>query len=86
MLAVPSWLGQAGGVSSRRWDSLSPRARHLIIGGAAVEGALKAAALSDLVRRREDQVHGAKGRWALALVLVNSGGALPIYYFARGRR
>jgi hypothetical protein len=31
-------------------------------------------------------VHGSKARWATAIVLINSFGAVPIGYFVRGRR
>ncbi len=70
----------------KRWDELSPRSRQLIITLATVEGALKIAALTDLARRPPDEVRGSKTKWVVAIVLVNSAGVLPIYYFARGRR
>lgn len=69
----------------KRWDELSPRTRQLIIIGAAAEGALKIAALVDLGRRPGGEIRGSKAKWVAAILLVNSGGALPIYYFARGR-
>jgi hypothetical protein len=52
----------------------------------AIEGSLKIAALIDLARRPASEIRGSKPRWAAALVLVNSVGAVPIAYFARGRR
>lgn len=70
----------------RRWEELSPRARKLIIAAAAVEGALKVAALVDVGRRPAGEIRGSKAKWVAAIVVVNSAGALPIYYFVRGRR
>ena len=70
----------------KRWDELSVRTRRLIIVAATIEGVLKIAALIDLARRRADEVRGSKAKWATAIVVVNSAGALPLYYFARGRR
>lgn len=69
-----------------RWSDLSPRSRRLVLLGGAVEGALKIAALVDLRRRPAEQVRGPKWAWATAIVVVNSLGAVPIAYFARGRR
>ncbi len=70
----------------RRWSDLSERTRRLIIAGAALEGVLKLLALVDLKRRPADQIRGSKARWASAVVLVNSVGAVPLAYFLRGRR
>jgi hypothetical protein len=70
----------------RRWEELSPRIRRLIIVGASVEGARKSAALMDLARRPANEIRGSKAKWAVAIVVVNSGGALPFYYFVRARR
>jgi Family of unknown function (DUF5652) len=72
--------------ASKKWDDLDQRTRRLILAGVVFEGALKVAALIDLVRRPAAEVRGSKGRWAAAIVLVNSAGVLPIVYFARGRR
>lgn len=52
----------------------------------AAEGLLKIAALVDLVRRPAEQVRGRKWVWAVAVVVVNSVGAVPLAYFLRGRR
>jgi hypothetical protein len=73
-------------VGRKRWNDLSPRTRQVIIAAASVEGALKTAALIDLARRPSAQVQGSKVAWAVAIILVNSGGAVPIAYFVRGRR
>jgi hypothetical protein len=70
----------------KRWEELSLRARRLIIIAATLEGVFKFAALIDLARRPVDEVRGSKAMWATAIVVVNSVGALPLYYFARGRR
>ena len=72
--------------SRKHWNELSFRTRRLIIAAATVEGLLKVAALVDLVRRPAEEVRGSKVRWATGIVVVNSGGALPIYYLVRGRR
>jgi hypothetical protein len=85
-LAIASGLGQPGQVAKKRWNELSPRTRRIIIVGAAFEGLLKIAALIDLVRRPAAQIRGTKPRWAAAIVLINSVGAVPIAYFTRGRR
>lgn len=75
------------GVSVRRkWSDLDPRVRHVIVVASAVEGALKIAALVDLARRSPDAVRGSKARWATAVTLLNSFGAVPIAYFVWGRR
>lgn len=70
----------------KRWRDLSPRARRLIVFGATFEGLLKAVALADLKRRPAGLVNGSKARWAVAILLVNSGGLVPVLYFLRGRR
>lgn len=71
-------------MARRRWDELDPRTRQLIVAVAAFEGTLKVAALIDLARRPAAQVRGSKLRWAIAVLLVNSGGVLPVVYFRRG--
>ncbi len=70
----------------RRWSELSNRSRRLIVLGAAVEGALKVAALVDLARRPAAEVRGPKWAWATALVLVGSVGGVPLAYLRFGRR
>jgi len=74
------------GKVSRRWGDLSERNRRLLIAAAAVEGALKAAALADLRRRPASEVRGPKGAWAAGVVAVNPFGVAPIAYFVFGRR
>jgi hypothetical protein len=58
----------------------------LIVAAGAIEGALKAAALIDLARRPSSEVRGPKAAWAVGVSLINSLGALPVAYFAWGRR
>jgi hypothetical protein len=69
-----------------KWDELSTRRRRLIIVGAALDGALKIAALVDLARRPAGEVRGSKLCWAAAITLINSVGAVPIAYLTYGRR
>lgn len=73
-------------MANKRWNELSPRTRRLIVIGGTFEGLLKIAALADLARRPASEVRGPKPRWAAAIVLVNSLGAVPIAYFVYGRR
>jgi hypothetical protein len=73
-------------VIKKRWRALSPGVRRIILTAAALDGLLKTAALTDLIRRPSAQIRGSKTRWAAAIVLLNSGGALPLIYFRRGRR
>jgi hypothetical protein len=77
---------QSGAVSRKRWKDISPRARRLIIAGGTLEGILKLAALIDLARTPTDRIRGSKVGWAVAIVLTNSAGAVPIAYLAKGRR
>jgi hypothetical protein len=70
----------------RRWRELSERSRRLIVIGAVAEGLLKVAALVDLKRRPASEVRGSKPAWVVAVILVNSLGAVPLSYFAFGRR
>lgn len=76
---------KTGGVT-KRWNELNPRVRQMILIGAAFEAGLKVAAMIDLVPRPGPEIRGSKAAWATALVLVNSGGAVPILYLLRGRR
>ena len=69
-----------------KWSDLSPRTRRLIVVASAVEGVLKIAALIDLVRRPASEVRGSKMKWGAAVTLINALGAVPLAYFAFGRR
>jgi hypothetical protein len=70
----------------KRFGELSPRTRKLIIAAGVAEAGLKAAALMDIRHRPASQVRGPKWLWVGALGLVGSFGALPLSYFAFGRR
>ena len=72
--------------TKRRWSDLSRRQRELLLLGAAFEATLKIAALRDLRHRPAAEIRGSKKLWAIALVLANSAGAVPIAYFRFGRR
>ena len=58
----------------------------MIVIASAIEGVLKILALTDLARRSSTEVRGSKARWAAAVALINSFGAVPIAYFVWGRR
>jgi hypothetical protein len=73
-------------MTNKRWDELSQRTRRLIVISGVFEGLMKVAALIDLARRPANEVRGSKKRWAAGILLINSVGAVPIAYFARGRR
>jgi hypothetical protein len=70
----------------QKWHNLSPRTRKLVVVGTLFEGVLKLVALMDLKRRPAAKVKGSKARWTLAVLLVNSVGAVPIAYLLYGRR
>ena len=69
----------------QHWSDFSPRTRRLLIVGAAAEGVLKLAALADMKRRPASEIRGSKWVWGPAMI-VNSAGAIPLAYFAFGRR
>ena len=71
---------------TKRWNDLDPRVRQAVLLAGAFEAGLKVAALIDLAQRPRLEIRGSKAAWASALVLVNSGGAVPIVYLLRGRR
>lgn len=73
-------------MAKKKWDELSPGTRRLIIAAGVFEGVLKIAALVDLARRPASELRGSKVRWALAVTLINSVGAVPGAYFVYGRR
>jgi hypothetical protein len=88
LITLAAGIGPAHGVNVARtkWHDLSPRRRRLVVVGGVLDGALKAAALVDLARRPVAEVRGPKAAWAAAITLINSAGAVPIAYFAYGRR
>jgi hypothetical protein len=73
-------------MKTRKWGDLSPRVRKTLLVAGSIEGLLKVAALVDLKRRPAERVRGSKRTWGLAITFVNSFGAVPLVYFARGRR
>lgn len=73
-------------MARKRWSELDPRLRQALLLSAGVEAGLKIAALIDLAQRPASGVRGSKLRWALAIALVNSFGAVPLAYLLRGRR
>ncbi len=73
-------------VGAMKWSELSEGRRRMIIALASVEGVLKIAALLDLRRRPAAQIRGSKRKWAVAVGLTNSAGAVPLSYFVFGRR
>jgi hypothetical protein len=78
--------GRGGVVQRKRWSDLSVRSRRLIVVAGSCEAILKMVALADLRRRPAEQVRGRKWLGAVALVLVNSVGAVPVAYLLFGRR
>jgi hypothetical protein len=86
LLAAGEAAAQGEVVAGKKWNELDPRTRRLIIISGALEGVLKIAALIDLARRPSSEIRGSKARWAAAATLINSLGAVPIAYFAYGRR
>lgn len=70
----------------QRWSDLSPRTRKLLIVGGIAEAGLKTAALIDIKRRPASDIRGSKWMWVPAVIAVNSLGAVPLSYFAFGRR
>ncbi len=73
-------------MATPRWNELDPRLRQGLLAAGGVEAGLRIAALIDLAQRPRGSVRGGKGRWAAALLLVNSAGVLPVVYLLRGRR
>ena len=84
--SLPVVRGAQCVVAKKRWSDLDPRVRQAILLGGAFEAGLKIAALIDLRQRPRREIRGSKAAWATALVLVNSGGVVPIVYLLRGRR
>ena len=73
-------------MATKRWSDLSPNTRRVLVATGTFEGVLTVAALIDLARRPASQVRGSKTRWAIAIVLINSVGLVPLAYLFRGRR
>lgn len=73
-------------MARKRWSELTPRTQRIIVLAGTSEGTLKVLALIDLARRPASEIKGSKLRWALAITLINSVGAVPIIYFTWGRR
>ncbi|HEY5114411.1 MAG TPA: PLD nuclease N-terminal domain-containing protein [Nakamurella sp.] len=69
--------------STRRWRDLSTSERAAIVAGAAVQFGLLSAALTDLARRRPEEVNGPKRLW-VGISFINFVG--PLAYFLFGRR
>ena len=67
----------------RSWNELGPAPRAAIIAAGVVQLGLLGAALTDLRRRRDDQINGPRRLW-VAVSFVNFFG--PIAYFVFGRR
>jgi hypothetical protein len=72
--------------AKKQWSDLSQRSRRLLIITGVAEAGLKTAALIDIKRRPASEIRGSKWVWTVAMVLVGSFGALPLSYFAFGRR
>ncbi|MFT3900809.1 MAG: hypothetical protein QM728_11290 [Gordonia sp. (in: high G+C Gram-positive bacteria)] len=73
-------------MAKKRWSDLSPTAKGIIVGVAAVDAGLRAWALRDLSSRDKTEVNGPKPLWSTGLGIVNSAGLLPLFYLLRGRR
>lgn len=70
-------------MKARSWSDLDSRQQAGVVGLAAVQLTLLAAALTDIARRPADRIRGPKWGWALAS-FVNFVG--PVSYFTVGRR
>lgn len=77
---------EIGTTAKQRWAELSESKRRLIIAVAAVEVALKAAALMDMKNRPQSEIRGPKWLWATSVTVVGSAGILPASYLLFGRR
>jgi hypothetical protein len=67
----------------RRWQDLGPGAKAAIVVGGFVQLGLLGAALTDISRRRPDQLNGPRWLWT-GVSFINFAG--PITYFVVGRR
>jgi hypothetical protein len=70
----------------QRWQDLSPTQRRAVGAFAALDLALRALAIVDLVQRPAAEIKGPKVAWGLGLCIVSSGGILPAAYLVLGRR
>jgi hypothetical protein len=86
MLCTSTRCEEGDSVVRKKWADLPARTRHVLLVAGAVEAGLRVAALVDLARRPENLVPGSKKLWALALVLLNSAGIVPVAYFVASRR
>ena len=83
---IPATYAEDVMAARKRWSDLSERTRWLLIVAGVAEVSLKTAALIDIKRRPAGQIRGPKWIWAAVLIPVGSFGALPLAYFAFGRR
>lgn len=67
----------------RHWSDLRPRTKALIVVGGVIQFTLLGAALTDIRRRRPEELNGPRRLW-VAVSFVNFVG--PIAYFVLGRR
>jgi len=67
----------------RRWQHLGPVVKAAIVVGGIVQLSLLGAALTDIKRRRPDQVNGPRWLWT-GVSFINFVG--PVTYFVVGRR
>ncbi|QRY61548.1 hypothetical protein JVX90_14130 [Gordonia sp. PDNC005] len=73
-------------MAKKKWNDLTNRQKSLIIGGSALDAALRVWAGRDLASRSAAEVNGPKWLWGVGLSAVNSAGVLPVVYLVKGRR
>ena len=83
---IPAIFAEDVMAAKKQWSDLSQRSRRLLIVAGVAEAGLKTAALIDIKRRPASEIRGPKWIWTAAMVFVGSFGALPLSYFAFGRR
>jgi len=83
---IPAMFAEDVMAAKKQWSDLSQRSRRLLIVAGVAEAGLKTAALIDIKRRPASEIRGPKWIWTVAMVFVGSFGALPLSYFAFGRR
>jgi Phospholipase_D-nuclease N-terminal len=69
-------------MAKKKWSELSGPQQAVTATVSAVELALTAIALVDLLKRPPEQVRGPKGLWAVGIFIQPAG---PIAYLAWGR-